>query len=111
MSDEKAMVYAMGNGDEMKLTMGMVKKYLVTGKSELITEQELVYFMHECKARRLNPFLRQCWLIKYSEREQAQIRLALLQAMPTDVLYENIIIALIDLTKQFANYMVYGVKE
>ena len=69
MSDEKAMVYAMGNGDEMKLTMGMVKKYLVTGKSDLVTEQELVYFMHECKARRLNPFLRQCWLIKYSERE------------------------------------------
>jgi len=44
-------------------------------------------------------------------KEQAQIRLALLQAMPTDVLYENIIIALIDLTKQFANDMVYGVKE
>ena len=70
--NEKEMIYTMQNGDEMKLTFNAVRKYLVTGKSELVTEQELLFFMHMCKARKLNPFLRQCWLIKYSS-EAAQI--------------------------------------
>lgn len=71
--NEKEMVYTMQNGDEMRLTFNTVRKFLVTGKSDLVTEQELLFFMHECKARKLNPFLRQCWLIKYSEIEAAQI--------------------------------------
>lgn len=70
---ERPMVYTMANGDEMRLTFNMVRNYLVTGRRELVTEQELMFFMHECKARKLNPFLRQCWLIKYSEKEAAQI--------------------------------------
>ena len=70
---EKEMKYLMTNGDEMTLTFDTVKNYLVTGNRELVTQQELLYFMHECKARKLNPFLRQCWLIKYSENEPAQI--------------------------------------
>ena len=69
----REMVYEMANGDEMKLTMNMVRRFLVQGKSEFITESELMYFMHECKARKLNPFLRQCWLIKYSSNDNAQI--------------------------------------
>lgn len=70
---ERPMTYTMANGDEMRLTFNMVRNYLVTGRKELVTEQELMFFMHECKARKLNPFLRQCWLIKYSEKEAAQI--------------------------------------
>ncbi len=70
---EKEMVYTMANGDEMKLTMATVRKYLVQGKSEYVTDSELLFFMHECKARKLNPFLRQSWLIKYSQTENAQI--------------------------------------
>ncbi len=70
---EKEMTYIMENGDEMRLTMSMVKKYLVQGRSEFVTDSEILYFMHECKARKLNPFLRQCWLIKYSQKDNAQI--------------------------------------
>ena len=69
----KEMVYVMANGDEMKLSIATVKKYLVQGHSDIVTDQEVLYFMHECKARKLNPFLRQCWLIKYSTKDNAQI--------------------------------------
>jgi len=70
---EKEMVYAMENGDEIRLTADMVRQFLVQGESAYVTASELMYFMHECKARRLNPFLRQCWLIKYSRTDPAQI--------------------------------------
>lgn len=71
-SDNK-MIYTLKNGEEMKLTINMVRQYLVNGRSELATDQEIVFFMHMCKARRLNPFLRECWLIKYSPNDSAQI--------------------------------------
>jgi hypothetical protein len=70
---QREMIYQLIDGQEMRLTMGMVKKYLVQGRSEFVTEQELMYFMHECKARKMNPFLRECWLIKYSQKDKAQI--------------------------------------
>jgi len=69
----REMKYEMANGEQMTLTMGIVRRFLVQGKKEFITESELMYFMHECKARQLNPFLRQCWLIKYSQNDNAQI--------------------------------------
>jgi len=69
----REMVYEMANGEEMKLTMNMVRRFLVQGRAEFVTESELMYFMHECKARKLNPFLRQAWLIKYSQNDNAQI--------------------------------------
>ncbi len=69
----KELVYNMKNGDEMRLTIVMVKAYLVQGHPEWVTDREAFYFMHECKARKLNPFLRECWLIKYSQKENAQI--------------------------------------
>ena len=69
----REMVYNLANGEEMRLSMQVVKKYLVQGRAEFVTEQELVYFMHECKARKLNPFLKECWLIKYSPKDNAQI--------------------------------------
>jgi len=69
----KEMIYTMANGDEMRLTFGTVRKYLVQGNADFITDSEILYYLHECKARKLNPFLRQCWLIKYSQRDSAQI--------------------------------------
>ena len=69
----RKMTYLLPDGEEMNITPQMVQKYLVTGRKEFITEQELLYFMHECKARRMNPFLRECWLIKYSQKDNAQI--------------------------------------
>jgi phage recombination protein Bet len=74
MTDEKMMVeYKAQSGDLIKLTMTMVRNYLVSGKKELVTMQELVYFMHTCKARKLNPFIKDCYLVKYTERDPAAI--------------------------------------
>ena len=70
---ENKMIYTLKNGREMVLTINMVRNYLVSGRADLATDQEIVFFMHMCKARRLNPFLRECWLIKYSPNDPAQI--------------------------------------
>jgi len=72
--DEKGpvvMSYRAADGQEVKLTLDVVKKYLVHGKPELVTTQELVYFMHICRARGLNPFTKDCYLIKYDESPAA----------------------------------------
>ncbi len=60
-------------GDTIKLTVQDVIKYLVSGKRELVTEQEAIFFMATCKAGKTNPFLKECYLIKYSERDPAAI--------------------------------------
>lgn len=70
---EKAIVYQAADGQEIRLTPDIVKKYLVQGKSELVTIQELMYFLNICRARRLNPLVKDCYLIKYSENEGAAI--------------------------------------
>jgi phage recombination protein Bet len=67
------MVYQLQSGDEIAISPAMVRRYLVQGRSDLVTDQEIIFFMHMCKARRLNPFLRECWLIKYSPNDPAQI--------------------------------------
>lgn len=70
---DRPITYPLPNGDEMKLTMNMVREYCVSGNKEMVSNQELNYFMQTCKAMRLNPFLKECWLIKYSGTEPAQI--------------------------------------
>ncbi len=70
---EKPVEYELANGDKITLTLNMVKGHLVSGKPELVTDSEFLFFMAECKARRLNPWLRHCYLIKYSANEKAQI--------------------------------------
>jgi len=64
--DERAVTYTAADGQEVRLTMDIVKKYLVQGNSDLVTIQEIVYFLNICRARRLNPLVRDCYLIKYS---------------------------------------------
>lgn len=59
-----SVTYKAGNAD-VTLTLGMIKKYLVTGSPENVTEQELMMFMSLCKYQGLNPFTRDAYLIKY----------------------------------------------
>ena len=61
------------SGQEVKLTPNMIRQYLVTGNRDLVTDQEIVYFMHICKSRGLNPFNKDCYLIKYTQAEGAAI--------------------------------------
>ena len=52
------------NGQKIRLTKETVQQYLVGDKVN-ITDQEFMFFGELCRARKLNPFLREAYLIKY----------------------------------------------
>ena len=54
----------LSNGENVRLSFGLVKRYLVNGGGN-VTDQEVMMFMTLCKYQHLNPFLRECYLIKY----------------------------------------------
>lgn len=60
------------DGQEIKLTPSIVQEYLV-GTTAKITMPEFKLFTELCKVRKLNPFLREAYLIKYSEKQPASI--------------------------------------
>lgn len=60
------------NGQEVELTSSTVKDYLVNGNGS-VTDQEVMMFMELCKYQQLNPFLKEAYLIKYSDKSPAQI--------------------------------------
>ncbi|GAV24777.1 phage recombination protein Bet [Carboxydothermus islandicus] len=49
----------------IKLTPETVKRYLVNGEPDKVTDQEVMMFLALCKYQKLNPFLREAYLIKY----------------------------------------------
>lgn len=59
----KPVVYEV-NGQEVKLTGGMVKNYLTRG-NDTVSEQEIVMFINLCKYQKLNPFLNEAYLVKF----------------------------------------------
>ncbi|EDP7604079.1 phage recombination protein Bet [Listeria seeligeri] len=52
------------NGEEVKLSGNIIKKYLVSGEAE-VTDQEIVMFLQLCKYQKLNPFLKEAYLVKF----------------------------------------------
>ena len=60
------------DGQEIKLTPKIVQEYIV-GTEAKITNQEFKLFTELCKVRKLNPFLREAYLIKYKHNQPAQI--------------------------------------
>jgi len=63
--------YQAADGQEITLDAEMVRRFLVHGKPELVSNQELVFFMNICKARKLNPLVKDCYLIKYGNEPAA----------------------------------------
>ena len=60
---EIAVSYSDEKGQEIKLTGEDVIKYISTDES--VTEKEVVQFLNMCKYLKLNPFLKEIYLIKY----------------------------------------------
>lgn len=59
-------------GQEIKLSKKIVQEYIV-GTDVPITNQEFKLFTELCKVRKLNPFLREAYLIKYKVGTPAQL--------------------------------------
>lgn len=55
----------LANGEKIKLSSSMVRKYLVSGDASAVTNQEVMMFLTLCKYQHLNPFLKEAYLVKY----------------------------------------------
>jgi phage recombination protein Bet len=72
--EEQAVIrYQSRDGQEIDLSFELVRHFLISGKKELVTKQELFYFMGICKSRGLNPFKKDAYLIKYDESPAAVV--------------------------------------
>lgn len=69
---ELTVVYEI-DGNEVKLTPKIVQEYIVGNNDVKITLQEFKLFTELCKVRKLNPFLQEAYLIKYSNSVPAQL--------------------------------------
>ena len=71
-NDSKMMVKFEIDNREIKLTPSIVKEYIVGDSNANITNQEFKLFTELCMVRKLNPFLKEAYLIKYGN-QPAQI--------------------------------------
>ena len=60
------------DGEQIKLTPSIVQQYIV-GTNATITMPEFKMFTELCKARKLNPFLKEAYCIKFKSDTPAQI--------------------------------------
>lgn len=70
--NDNQLVEFSANGEKVKLSPAIVRNYLVNGNGQ-ITDQEVVYFINLCKSQGLNPFIKDCYLIKYGSTTPAQM--------------------------------------
>lgn len=71
-ANETAITFTAGN-DTVKLSPAIIKKYLVSGDSNTVTDQELMMFMMMCKANNLNPWNREAYCIKYGTQPATMV--------------------------------------
>lgn len=63
-TDPMAITYESADGQKVRLSPKIVQDYLTAGGGR-ITSAEVVMFLNLCKYQRLNPFLREAYIIKY----------------------------------------------
>ncbi|MDD7358654.1 MAG: phage recombination protein Bet [Eubacterium coprostanoligenes] len=61
------------DGEKVKLSPAIVQNYIVGKDKGKITVPEFKFFTSLCKARKLNPFLREAYLVKYGDTQPAQM--------------------------------------
>lgn len=66
-------MYTVDNGTIIQLTPNTVKRYLVSGDASKVTDQEILMFMKLCEYQRLNPFIREAYLIKYGNEPATMV--------------------------------------
>ncbi|ADL53242.1 phage recombination protein Bet [Clostridium cellulovorans] len=60
-------------GEKIKLSSAVVKKYLVSGQANKVSDQEVGMFLKLCQGQKLNPFLREAYLVKYGDQAAQMI--------------------------------------
>lgn len=66
-TQESKIVEYESNGQKVKLSPTIIRNYLVNGGGN-VSDQEVVMFLNLCKFQKLNPFLREAYLIKYGNQ-------------------------------------------
>jgi phage recombination protein Bet len=72
MAENTQIVEYESNGEMVKISPTMIKRYLVSGGGN-VSDGELMMFMSLCRYQHLNPFLREAYLIKYGSNDPATI--------------------------------------
>jgi len=67
------MVYEARDGQTIELTFDTIRRYLVQGHPEFVVPSEFMFFMGVCKSQGMNPFKRDCYLLKYTKDDAAAI--------------------------------------
>lgn len=67
--DEKAYNKVQTSPAQTALTVDLIKKYI----NKDATDEEAYMFQQLCQARKLNPFLKEAYLIKYSKKDPASM--------------------------------------
>jgi len=68
--EEKMLVEYETEHGTVKLSPGIIRKYLTNGDGT-VTDVEVVMFINLCRYQQLNPFLKEAYLIKYSNKYPA----------------------------------------
>lgn len=72
MSNKNELMQVFKVGDsEIKLSPSIISEYIIGNKNVNISNQEFKMFVELCKVRQLNPFLKEAYLIKYSNTTPA----------------------------------------
>lgn len=69
---ETAVVEYESNGEMIKISPTTIRKYLVSGNGS-VSDEEIMMFMSLCRYQHLNPFLKEVYLVKYSNSSPASI--------------------------------------
>lgn len=64
--NEKGIVTFTVDGQDIKLSPSIIRNNLVNGNGK-VTDQEILYFLGLCQARKLNPFTKDVYLIKFGD--------------------------------------------
>ena len=65
---EKQIVKIHTESGEVTLSPSIIRRYLVNGNGN-VSDQEIMMFMALCRFQRLNPFLREAYLVKYGNQQ------------------------------------------
>ena len=65
-SQERGLVTYEVSGEQVKLSLSIVRNYLTRGNSA-VSDADVVQFIHICRANCLNPFIGDAYLVKYKD--------------------------------------------